>query len=277
MRLFTQGLLSGALLLLGGAVQAAGAVPTCYHAKLPAVDARPDTEIFVVIDQTTVFDHNLKQLVGNNLRPFLRANNAFSVIRFSAYTQGQYTELLVSGVLDPLIEPAKRNDISKPVLAKFDQCIANQPKQAAQSAGAALKSAFGGSTTTIGKSDVIGSLKDISSRVRQSPARQKVVLIASDMLENSAVTSFYANQAVRTIQPEKELALVGKNQLFGDFSDARVYVIGAGLLADDAKTKTVYRSPQTMQALHAFWTQYFQKSRAELVEFGQPALLNPVK
>ncbi|MCB5188029.1 hypothetical protein LG200_08435 [Methylobacillus caricis] len=262
---------------LAGVAEAGGALPACYHAKLPAPDARPETEIFVVIDQTTVFDNSLKQSIANNLRPFLSANNAFSVIRFSAYTQGQYTEVLVSGALDPLIAQSARNDISKPVLAKFDQCIANQPKQAAQLAGAALKSVFDGSRSSISKSDVIASFKDISTRVRQSVANQKVVLIASDMLENSSVTSFYTNQAVRTIQPEKELALVEKNQLFGDFAGARVYVIGAGLLAEDAKTKSVYRSPQTMQALGGFWKQYFQRSNAQLLEFGQPALLNPVR
>ncbi|MDR5172369.1 hypothetical protein IHQ56_11110 [Methylobacillus flagellatus] len=257
--------------------QAGGVVPSCYHAKLPSPGLKPETEIFVVIDQTTVFDNALKQSIANNVRPFLTANNAFSIIRFSAYTQGQYTEVLAAGNLDPLIDQDARNDISKPVLAKFDQCTANQPKQASQLAGAALKKAFGGSSASIPKSDVIGSLKDISSRVRQSKASQKVVLVASDMLENSSVTSFYASQVVRTIQPEKELALVEKQGLFGDFAGARVYVIGAGLLADDAKTKAAYRSPQTMQALANFWTQYFQRSHAQLLEFGQPALLNSIK
>ncbi|MFJ5447078.1 hypothetical protein ACIKP9_12625 [Methylobacillus methanolivorans] len=265
------------MLFLSGLAQAGGAVPTCYQAKLLPQGVKTDTEIFVVVDQTTMFDNALKQSIANNVRPFLSANNAFSVIRFSAYTQGQYTEILSAGSLDPLIEQSARNDISKPILSKFDQCMDNQPKLAAQLAGAALKKAFGGSSASISKSDVIGSLKDISSRVRQSSASQKVVLVASDMLENSSVTSFYANQAVRTIQPEKELALVEKHGLFGDFAGARVYVIGAGLLADDAKTKSVYRSPQTMQALENFWKQYFQRSNAQLLEFGQPALLNAVR
>lgn len=98
------------------------------------------------------------------------------------------------------------------------------------------------------------------------------------MLENSSVTSFYANQAVRQINADKELKLVADNQLYGDFGGARVYVIGAGLLAEDAKhPKGIYRSTQTMQALSKFWTGYFQKSNAELVEFGQPALLNPIR
>jgi hypothetical protein len=54
-------------------------------------------------------------------------------------------------------------------------------------------------------------------------------------------------------------------------------VLGAGLLAEDAKqTKGIYRDPKTMGALQQFWQGYFEKSNAKLIEFGQPALLNPI-
>lgn len=253
------------------------AVPTCYHEKMPAQKAITDTEIFVVIDQTTMFDGGLKQSVADNVRPFLKPGNAFSVTQFSAFTQGHYTDVLVSGKLDPVLTKTTRDDVSKPVLNKFDQCMAAQPRLAGQLLGGAMKSAFGDSSSDIAKSDVYASLKDISGKVRQSAAQHKVVLLASDMLENSSVTSFYAKQAVRQIDPKRELKLVADNQLFGDFGGAKVYVIGAGLLAEDAKhPKGVYRSTQTMQALSRFWGEFFQKSNAELVEFGQPALLNPI-
>lgn len=254
------------------------AVPTCYHNKIPVHGNTPETELFVVIDQTTPFNGNLRQSVADNVRPFLQPNRAFSVVQFSAFTQGHYTDVLVSGKLDAALSKEVRDDISKPVLAKFDQCMANQSKLAARLVGGAMKVAFGGSSSDIAKSDVFASLKDISSKVRQSKAQKKVVLIASDMLENSSVTSFYAKQAVRQINPEKELKMVADNQMFGDFGGAKVYVIGAGLLAEDAKQpKGVYRTPQTMQALAGFWEAWFQKSNAELMEFGQPALLNPVQ
>lgn len=254
-----------------------GAVPTCYSEKMPAQKAATDTEIFVVIDQTTLFDGGLKQSIADNVRPFLKPGNAFSVTQFSAFTQGHYTDVLVSGKLDPALTKAARDDISKPVLNKFDQCMAAQPNLAGQLLGGAMRTAFGDSSSDIAKSDVFASLKDISGKVRQSTAQHKVVLIASDMLENSSVTSFYAKQSVRQIDSGKELKLVADNQLFGDFGSAKVYVIGAGLLAEDAKhSKGVYRSTQTMQALSRFWGEYFKKSNAALVEFGQPALLNPI-
>lgn len=254
------------------------AIPTCHNAKIPALGTATATELFVIIDQTTPFNNNLKQSVADNVRPFLQPNQAFSVTQFSAFTQGHYTEVLVSGKQDAVLAQKIRDDISKPVLSKFDQCIAMQSKMATQLVGRAMKSAFGDGGNNIAKSDVLASLKDISSKVQQSKAERKVVLIASDMLENSSISSFYAKQAVRQINPEKELTLAIDNQMLGDFGGAKVYVIGAGLLTEDAKqAKGVYRSPQTMQALATFWKAWFQKSNAELVEFGQPALLNPVR
>lgn len=255
----------------------AGASSSCYNEKIPAQKLAVETEIFVVIDQTTLFDGRIKQSIANNVRPFLKPGNAFSVTQFSAFIQGHYTDVLVSGKLDPALSKATRDDVSKPALNKFDQCMAIQPRLAGQLVGKAMRAAFDGSGSDIAKSDILAGLKDISGKVRQSAARHKVVLLASDMLENSSVTSFYSNQAVRQINPEKELKLVADSRLFGDFGGARVYVIGAGMLAEDAKHPGgVYRSSQTMQALFRFWAEYFKKSNAELIEFGQPALLNPM-
>nr|WP_198983160.1 hypothetical protein [Herbaspirillum sp. ASV7] len=268
---------------LAGADAWAGAIdaiPTCHDNKLVgAPTATLETELFVAIDQTTLLDGSLKQSVADNLKPFLTPGNGFQVITFSAYTQGHYTEVLASGRLDATLDPARRNDISKTALAKFDQCMTRQPQLAAQVAGTALRSAFEGTSGEIAKSDVLASIKAIAELSRKSKARNKVVLLVSDMLENSSVSSFYADHghSVRKIDPAREMQLVEQNQLLGDFGGARVYVIGAGLLSEDAKKSKSYRDPKTMQALAGFWKTYLEKSGAQLVEFGQPALLSPIR
>lgn len=268
-------------MLLSGLAMAAqtDAIHTCYDKTIQASGTPVDTELFVAIDQTTLLDLKLKQLVADSIKPFLIPNNGFAILTFSAYTQGRYTEMLASAKLDAPIDPAKRNDIPKLALAKFDQCIARQPQQAAQLVGSALRTAYDGTTSEIAKSDVLASIKSISSLVQNSKARNKIVLIVSDMLENSSVSSFYTDRglSVRKIDAAKEMKLVEENQLLGDFSGARVYVIGAGILADDAKQTKSYRDPKTMQALTFFWKTYLEKSNAQLIEFGQPALLNPLR
>jgi hypothetical protein len=272
------GILLGTFGLWSGNAMAAGAIPSCYDTKLPAPATPLAVELFVVIDQTTLLDDTLKQAVANQIRPFLTSGNGFVVLVFSAYTQGKYTQVLTTGQLDHPLALALRNDTSKPLLAKFDQCMARQSALAAQAAGGGLHSAFEGTSGEIAKSDVLASLKDISAKVKLSQAREKVVLLVSDMLENSSVSSFYANQSVRKIDPAHELQLAEKNQLIGDFGGARLYVLGAGLLNQaDKKNTNQYRDPKTMQALSGFWRTYFEKSKAQLMEFGQPALLNPIK
>ena len=272
-------LVAGAL-LCGSALAGQGdSIRTCYDNKVIAAPAIAlETEIFIAIDQTTPLNPSLRQAVADNIKPFLAANDGFNILTFSAYTQGHYTELLVSGKLDANLDPILRNDIPKPALSKFDQCMAHQPPLAAQLAGTALRAAFDGTTSEIAKSDVLASIKAISVLVQQSKAKNKIVLLVSDMLENSSISSFYADHglSVRKIDPAKELQLVEQNQLFGDFGGARLYVLGAGLLNDDAKQNKRYRDPKTMQALSSFWKSYLEKSKAQLIEFGQPALLSPV-
>lgn len=254
------------------------AIPSCYSQQLVAPKKPIETELFLVIDQTTSFSNALKQSIADNVRNFIQPNFAFSVSQFSSFTQNHYTDVLVSGKLDAVLDKSARNDISKPVLTKFDHCMSSVNNLAAQSLGNAMKNAFGGSSSKISNSDIFSSLKAISSLVNKSNANRKVVFIASDMLENSSITSFYAKQAVRNINPEKELAIVEKNQLFGDFGKAEIYVMGAGLLSNDIRqAKIAYRSPQIMQSLFEFWKTWFQKSNSDLIEFGQPALLNAVK
>lgn len=254
------------------------AVRSCLDKQLPPF---PPTarELLVVIDQTTPLSPALQQAVANNIKPFLVAGNSFSIVVFSAYTQGHYTDLLTSGKLDALLPAEVRNDVAKPALAKLDLCQQRQPQQAAQVAGQALRAAYQGTSGNIAKSDIYASLKAISSVIKQSAAPDKVVLIVSDMLENSSVANFYADQgkAVRNVVPAKELRAVEDNRLLADFGGARVYVIGAGLLVEDATHSKSYRDPKTMQSLQGFWTEYFSKSNARLVEFGQPALLNPIR
>ena len=49
-----------------------------------------------------------------------------------------------------------------------------------------------------------------------------------------------------------------------------------GEAAEDAKATKSYRDPIKMKALTDFWEIYFKKSKAQVIEIGQPALLNPI-
>jgi hypothetical protein len=264
-------------LLACASVQAGDTVASCQSKGLPELGT-PQRALLVAIDQTTTLNPKLQQLVADNVKPFLAPGNSFTVLVFSAYTQGHYTQVLTSGALQPQLPASSRDDVAKPLLAKLDQCLQRQSVQAAQAIGQALRTAYQGTSGTIAKSDVLASVKTISAVVRQLPAQEKIVLLVSDMLENSSVANFYAEhgQAVRLIDAAREMKLAAQQQLLGDFGGAEIYVMGAGLLPANVPAKS-YRDPKTMQALQAFWRNYFAASQGKLMEFGQPALLNRIR
>lgn len=253
-------------------------VPSCYAAnKIEQTQPALEREIFVLIDQTTVLDPALTNLVLENVWGFLQPNSGFTVARFSAFSQGHYTEVVTSGILEAPIADKARDGIGVRQLKKFDECMAGQLGWGRKRATDAAKASMAGATTELAKSDILSALSEISQRVRESKARHKVVFLVSDMLENSSVSSFYASSSqVRRIDPGKELAAAEKAHLIPDFGGARVHVLGAGLLGPAANVKS-YRDTLTMSALRTFWTAYFKKTAADLAQFGEPSLIKPVQ
>ncbi|MEM5387809.1 hypothetical protein VSR68_30050 [Paraburkholderia phymatum] len=272
--------LAAAVLSLGAGPALAGIsndIPSCYAANhIKPVTSGIGHELFIAGDQTTVFDEKLQAQIAATASAAIRPGSAYTLLDFSAFSQGRYTEVMTRGVVESPIPEKLRDDISERALRTFDACMTGQSAFARKSLLTAITQVQSAATNELAKSDILAALKDISDKVRASPASDRIVFLASDMLENSSVSSFYAHNAVRRIDPEAEMKKASAANLIGDFGGARIYVIGAGLLAGDAKAKNAYRDPQTIGALKQFWTLYFQQSNARLQEFGAPALLNPV-
>ena len=274
--LISVGLVSGAWAGIGNDI------PSCYSAnkmKIPAPTIQ--TELFVMIDQTTPLDAGLQDSVRENAGRLIVPGAAFVISSFSSFSQGRYLEVLSAGTLEGDIDAKLRDDISVKLLRGFDACLAGQSDFGRKSAAMAINKALSASSPNLAKSDVMGSLKELSSRVKQSEARNKIVFLVSDMLENSGISSFYASKNVRAIDPAVEMKKAQDAHAVGDFGGARIFVIGAGLVQENvggkSKDSGIYRDPKTIALLRQFWTAYFEASHATLVEFGAPALLSPVK
>ena len=275
-----------ALISASTAAQAAAPqnqVPSCYAAnpKMGQKSAEPQRWLYLVIDQTVVLDDNLKSALADIIKHNLQVGMGFSVFGFSAFSQGHYMSHLATGVFEETISDKKiRDDVSVPALQKFDACMKGQYGYGVKLALDAVGKALQGSSADLAKSDVISSLTEISHLVKENPVKNKQVLLVSDMLENSTISSFYAKNAVRKIDAAKELKIVEGNNLLGDFAGAGVYVMGAGMMPEqkDAHGKNaLYRDPKTLAALKTFWEGYFSHSNATLQEFGAPELLSAIK
>ena len=258
------------------------AIKSCYDIlRMSGKNEIAQKEIFVIIDQTTILDDKLMRSVLENVQRHIAFGSAVTVIGFSAFMQGHYTNVVASGKLDDMMSNTVRYDTSKKILREYDKCMGAQQHYANKLFIDSINSTFGKPTEDMAKSDILKSLQEITQNaIKPSKAKQKIVLLVSDMLENSSVSSFYANNSVRKIDQAVELKKVEDNKLYADFDGAKVYVLGAGLVLEDvghSQHTAHYRDPKTMKSLTGFWQSYFQKSNAVLGEFGEPALLGKVE
>lgn len=267
-------LLSGLLLSLLGIVPAQAAerddFPSCYGMlgdTAPAVPAAARA-LFVIIDETVAADESLKRAVVDKTMRYLRPGDEIIVARFAAYIGDHYTQLPLKGQLDPALSEEARFAISKRSLYGFDACMSKQTSFVKQRITTAILESFK-PDEEIPKTELLGNLSSLSEVVAGNDAPQKTVLLFSDMLENSDLTTFYRQGAVRTIDPEAELAKLNDSGFQADWGGAGIYVIGAGLVGDGS----AYRSKQALSALRAFWKAYFQRSQASLEGWGEPMLM----
>jgi hypothetical protein len=257
------------------------ALPSCYgFAQLPPPAAKVDRAFFVLVDQTTMLDASLKETVITSARHNVQQfGTEFAIGTFSAFLDNRYTDIALAGRLDALLTPDEIRKTNSSKKRRLDQCLKLQITNAPRMAMDALSQALGKASTEIARSDVLASLQSFADHViAPSKAGHKTLLIASDMLENSSITTFYAKQAVRRLDPAAEMQLVREKGLVPNLSGVRVYVLGAGLLNTAATRDKAasYRDPQTMLALEKFWAAYFQEAKAQLVEFGKPQILSTV-
>jgi len=267
-------LLAACMIPLGAHAGTGSDIPSCYSAnKIEIAAPAIQHEIFFLIDETTMLDENLQAALFSITQSRVKPGVKFSILSFSAYAQGRYLSQKLGGILEQPLPKDARASIGVKVLKNFDACMAAQARYGLDNALKAEKTILQSATSDLSKSDVLASIAEMSHLVKESTIPKRTVLIVSDMLENSSISSFYAKNSVKRIDPSKEMKIVTHEKMLGDFSGADIYVMGAAIVPETGRT--VYRDPKTTAALKDFWAEYFSKSNGNLVEFGMPALLRP--
>ncbi|HDS1736786.1 MULTISPECIES: hypothetical protein [Pseudomonas] len=262
------------LLCLPALVQAGerNDIPDCYsYAKTDQFrQAGSGRELTVIIDQTVPMPESIQKAAWGQINRFVGPGDKVRLYSFSAFLPGQYMQLRFAGELNTPLPAKVRDDVGMQSLRTLDKCLAEQQGFLRKKFGAVFVQTLREAREDIPRSEIFHSLRDIGADLAQRPADQRVVLLLSDMLENSDFGSFYANNRIRDLEPKAELKRVNDKGLFADLQGARVYVAGAGLVTQDVKQ--AYRSGKTMEQLQGFWKGYFEGSNASLAGFGTPSL-----
>ncbi len=245
--------------------------PSCYGLidRLDLVLASPGRELFIIIDQTVRLDPELRRGVHLKIQHFLQPGDRITLLTFSANAKGRYAGMPLTGRLDPPLDEKVRYHVSVPKLKKFDRCMKKQRRYVRRTIDARLEAAFAQAASNLPKTELVGSLARFGETViSRSPAGRKVILLVSDMFENSDVVTFYSRGAVRPIDIDRAIGGIKSAGLYADWRGAGVYVIGAGFIGGGG-----YRSEKLLSNLRRFWEAYLQLSNAKLEGWGAPALL----
>jgi len=165
-----------------------------------------------------------------------------------------------------------KHDIAKKVLRKYQGCMNGQYKFAKKKATKSLVRVLKGASKKLPHSDIIKSLNDSKHIIQPSKAKKKVILLVSDMIEHSSITTFYTKGLLKKVNTDSEMAKVKSSGHLANFAGADVYVLGAGIIG-----KKGYRNSKTLKMLTSFWESYFSSTNATLKEFGTPMLLEDIE
>jgi hypothetical protein len=256
-------------------------VPSCYAATHIQPDAHPyDKLAYILVDQTVALDPALEQSVVDNSLRMLQPGSKFVIAEFSAFSQGRYLTVLHTGIIERPLDASRVNSTSIRAAKDLDQCLGQQDGFARSMVARTLAEVMKASTSMLDQSDILMALNTVSAAVAAESAQHKTVFVATDGLENSSVTSFYVRGTVRDINPSKEMSKAVNAHLLGDFGGASVYIVGGAVMPPATlgtkAQRDGYRDPHTLSDLSQFWHDYFGRSNAHLVEFGEPALVEPV-
>ncbi len=267
-----------ALLLVFSTLTQAARIPfsrTSYEAIGKTDELKmPDAALFVVADESVGFDKNMIMRADEMMVEWLAPGRNIEVIRFSSGVKGRYTEVVTSGRLDP--EPSEDfiNQLKRSELSKFQVYHRKQLKIAKIQAQKALLSIIRTSNKAVPYSDIVSNMKHVAEHIRRFPARRKVVLVISDMFENSSITTFYSRGHVKNINPSRELKKVLKAGMGANFgNNVTVYVMGLGYFwSGEGSGREKYLDPKRADKIAGFWKKYFEAGHAKIGEIGEPLM-----
>jgi len=262
------------LLTLSSLISARNDVPSCYDAlKITNPNSSVEKELFILVDQTTPLDKNMMIYTYKNMMKFIKNGYAVTIASFSANANGKYTDIAYAGSLENLLPDSVKHEIAKKILRKYQGCMNGQYNYAKKKATKALVSVLKGANKKLPHSDIIKSLDDIATHIiAPSKASKKVVLLVSDMIEHSSITSFYHKGLIKNINAKQEMEKVKASGHLANFSGANIYAIGTGVIG-----KKGYRDAKTLKKLTDFWEAYFSQTQGNLQALGTPMLLEDVE
>ena len=252
---------------------AASVIPSCYD-LIDIEEAPPPIKrgLLVVVDNTIELDHALQKESFEKIVRFMGEGDRVVIVSFSAYVEDQYARIMADARLDRMLSSDAAFTVPKPKLKELRLCLAGQKRSLPRVVGTALEVIYAESSNDLPNTELVATLAKTSREILPAlEARETFLLIVSDMMEHSDVTSFYKAGDIRTIDPEAEMRKVEESGVEPVYPGTVAYVIGAGYTGTRK-----YRSATVLRAVEDFWRLYMERAGGRLDNFGTPSMFGDI-
>jgi hypothetical protein len=252
----------------------ATAAPDCYdRLGLQTYRPAPARLLAVAIDETTVLTPaltgELQHLVATTIRP----GDQISVILFSAFGRERHMREVASLGVDALPPADVQRTMPMARLRDLQDCSLMTRTATTKALRDLVSAAAAQASPDIARSEIVMAIREIGGKLKASPTARKSLVLVTDGMEHSTITSFYRQKNLRDIDATEELSKVQAKANGTDLGGAEVYIFGGGLVANPDGM----RESSGVIALETFWTGWIKQSKGTLVAFGKPTLLVPIK
>jgi len=226
--------------------------------------------LYILIDETVPLSKSMKSKIAKLLDGWGKQGDKVRIARFSASYRGLYPELVFDEYIEQKPSDQYMFNLHYRDKKAVMKCLEEQQAKFKASFAMQMKSSLNAIDPKIPKSELLGSLKLLSKQlILKDEAEQKVVFLISDGLENSAITSFYGQGKIRSVNPQKEISKIRRQGKIGYWKNTKVYMYGLGLMPD----KKQYVNPDRINSIKRFWERYFVEGGGRVKEIGTPELL----
>nr|VFK61794.1 MAG: hypothetical protein BECKTUN1418D_GA0071000_11603 [Candidatus Kentron sp. TUN] len=257
-------------------------VESCYD-RISAASDRPTPErvLYVLIDQTTPWikqntskvekgtDHiseHIAEHISRLVSSWPGPGDIVYAVNFSAISEGRDVTEAFAVQADGL-PPESADNWRQSQIRAFKACFRNQLLRARITIKRRMRYLLEQADSSIRRSEILQSLhRFATTRLQQHPNAEITILIASDLLENSSVMSFYQGGNTFEIDDGSALEYTNQARLIPDFHGAKIFGIGLGFGSN------LFKSFREMQSVTDFWEGYFKHSNGKLIELGRPTL-----
>ena len=262
-----------AVLLWAASASAANVIPNCYDlVDIEEASSPIKRGLLVVVDNTIELDQALQMESFEKIVRFMGEGDRVVIVSFSAYVKDQYMKVMADARLDRMLSSDAAFTVPKSKLKELRLCLAGQKRSLPRVVGTALEAIYAESSNDLPNTELVATLAKTSREILPTlGARETFLLIVSDMMEHSDVTSFYKAGDIRAIDPEAEMRKVEESGVEPVYPGTVAYVIGAGYTGTRK-----YRSAKVLRAVEDFWRLYIERAGGRLETFGTPSMFGDI-